>query len=133
MFYSDRGGDVDVWTVPTAGGTPRPLTHQKTGAARWAPDGRSITYSDRRGLWTIPAEGGAPVQLVAAEHVSNHNWSRDGRTIYYRRQDGVGQGSIWAVGASGGVTRPVLRLDDPTRHPDREEFGVEQRTTSCCR
>jgi hypothetical protein len=54
----------------------------------------------------------------------NHNYSTDGRTIYYRRSEASGA-SIWAVAADGGEPHRVLRLVDPNRHPDRVEFGVD--------
>jgi Tol biopolymer transport system component len=124
-FFSDRSGDLDVYTVPANGGLPHQLTSQRASWPVWAPDGASIAFNDPHGLWTIPAAGGTPVQLVAAEHVSNQAWSRDGRSIYFREQEPSGLDAIWAVAATGGAPRRVLRLDDPTRHPDRVEFAVD--------
>jgi Tol biopolymer transport system component len=122
-FYSDRSGNIGVYTVPVRGGSPQRLA---SGARpHWNPDGQSLTFDYAGGLWSIPATGGTPIQLLADKHVTNHHWSRDGRTIFVRKQEPGGIDGIWALPASGGEPRRVLRLADPTRHPDRREFAVD--------
>jgi Tol biopolymer transport system component len=122
-FYSDRSGDVGVYTVPARGGTPRRLANGTR--PRWNPDSQSLTFETPSGLWKIAVGGGTPIQLLADEHIVNHRWSPDGRTIYLRKQELGGIDGIWALPASGGQPRRVLRLADPTRHPDRREFAVD--------
>jgi Tol biopolymer transport system component len=124
-LFADRSGDWEVFTVPTSGGEPQQRTTQKAVAPRWSPDGKTLGFTSPDGLWTMPIAAGAPVRLVAATDIANHNWSRDGSTIYYRRI--YHDPALWAVPAGGGEPRRVLRLTDPTRHPDRVEFGVDSR------
>ena len=42
-------------------------------------------------------------------------WSRDGRTIHFKASDRAGRGSIWALPATGGRPRLLVRFDDPER------------------
>src|SRR5438045_3465371 len=48
VFKSARGGNYNLWIVPTSGGEPKQLTfHQVPFRAknpRWSPDGRWIAY-----------------------------------------------------------------------------------------
>jgi Tol biopolymer transport system component len=122
MFYSDRVGDTDVWTIPASGGTPQQLTFQQARTPAWSPDGRTVAFSDPRGLWTIPATGGTPSQLVVAGDVSNDAWSRDGTAIYFRRAQ-----AIWRIDVGSGVSAPteVARLGDPAHQAVRKEFAVD--------
>jgi hypothetical protein len=50
-------------------------------------------------------------------------WSSDGRTLYYLGLDSVST-SVYAVPASGGRPRIVMRFDDPARPWHRYGFEV---------
>jgi len=123
-FYSDRAGEWSAWTAPAIGGELHRITHLKSMAPRWSHDGRTLTFTNNDGLWSVPVTGGEPTRLVDAPEITNHNYSADGSIIYYRRSH-QGGGSMWAVPAAGGTPHRVLRLEDPVRHPDRVEFGVD--------
>lgn len=68
--------EVNVWTIPAAGGTARKLTDEKnplahglgTNGCDFSPDGRAVYYSSMRGgswnLWAVPAEGGVPRRVT---------------------------------------------------------------------
>jgi dipeptidyl aminopeptidase/acylaminoacyl peptidase len=65
-YSSDAGGTFDLWTIPTAGGRPRRLTHltnQAVAQIAWTPDGKSLVFTaDREGdeqyrIYTIAASG----------------------------------------------------------------------------
>lgn len=59
----------DLWSVPTAGGTPRRLTEDAAGESnpRFAPDGKTLYFVSARGgtsqVWKMPSEGG-PAEVV---------------------------------------------------------------------
>ena len=46
VFTSDRGGDLDIWTMNSDGSHPRQLTRTLgyDGGPWWSPDGKSICY-----------------------------------------------------------------------------------------
>ena len=52
-------------------------------------------------------------------------WSRDSRTIYYKAYDRQRQSSIWAIPASGGTPRLLIRFDDPAHRSLRREFATD--------
>jgi serine/threonine protein kinase len=89
-FMPEVGPNGDLWMVPSAGGTPRQLTHDLTeaGGPIWTPDGRFIIFSSMRGgsrtLWRLRASGGGPEPLTSgAGEDLEPTLSRDGRTLVY--------------------------------------------------
>jgi TolB protein len=46
VFTSDRGGDLDIWTMNADGSRPKQLTHTLgyDGGPWWSPDGRQICF-----------------------------------------------------------------------------------------
>jgi serine/threonine protein kinase len=59
-FSSDRGGDRQIWKMPSAGGPAVQLTRKGGFEAVEAPDGKALYYSKENtdGLWMIPSAGG---------------------------------------------------------------------------
>ena len=57
-----------------------------------------------------------PATDVAPAGFSGWAWSADGRTIYFAGRDPRDRSvAVWRLPAEGGVPRPVMRFDDPTR------------------
>lgn len=94
--------ETRIWTVPTAGGDPIPMTAEGSSAsgARWSPDGRYLGFlSDRPGrdaktqggkktkktaqVWLLNRRGGEAVQLTeVSEGVEAFEWAPDsGRLV----------------------------------------------------
>src|SRR5262249_1166021 len=47
VFVSNRGGEINLWTVPSEGGTPMPLTKEHGRIdyqPAWSPDGKGIVH-----------------------------------------------------------------------------------------
>jgi dipeptidyl aminopeptidase/acylaminoacyl peptidase len=88
----------DPLTVPTPPGGP--------WFATWSPDGTKLAVTifpggeEDRSIWVMNANGSDPVQVAAAENVSEASWSPDGSRIAYAATDG-GTTSIHIVGADG--------------------------------
>jgi tricorn protease len=71
-FTGEYDGNIDVFVMPAAGGTPKRLTYHPSPdrAIGWTPDGKQVLFSSNRTsysnfsrLFTVPAEGGPETQL----------------------------------------------------------------------
>ena len=114
-------------------GKPHQITTHGASDPSWSPDGRLIAYM-HDGLWVMAPDGSA-ARLVVAGRTGNATnagiapafayWSADSRTIYYKAYDEQERSSIWAVPASGGTPRLLIRFDDPARPSNRREFATD--------
>ncbi len=72
VFDSDRGGNPDLYTMPTGGGEALRLTTDSAGdfSAAWSGDGRRIAFhslrSGNRDIYTMNADGTGLVQHTSA-------------------------------------------------------------------
>jgi Tol biopolymer transport system component len=80
----------DIWVIPAAGGTARPVTADSAfgGAPSWTPDGRFIVFPSARAgsttLWKVAATGGEPEPvLVSPGEDTEPEVARDGRSLVY--------------------------------------------------
>jgi hypothetical protein len=65
-------------------------------------------------------------RLLSAKNSPGAVWSRDSRTIY-KAYDQKRQSSIWAIAASGGTPRLLIRFDDPAHRSPRREFATDEK------
>lgn len=81
-----------VWRAAVDGGAPVQLTSGAEGEAspRWAPDGRTIAFTAKRGddeaaqIYLLPIDGGEARRLTShASAVSEISWASDGGSIYF--------------------------------------------------
>ncbi len=90
-FMGNYDGNVDLYTIPVAGGSPLRVTHHPVTEVLtdWTPDGRLIFYA--RGmqeypraqeLFTVAAEGGLPVKMPVP-YGANGSVAADGRSLAY--------------------------------------------------
>ncbi|MGH9902052.1 MAG: hypothetical protein ACRD68_09605, partial [Pyrinomonadaceae bacterium] len=90
-FYSDCGGSFNVWTIDTAGGERRQITHRRGANCSfpvWSPDGGRLAYHCR-GLNTFIQEVGRTEQAASAlppmkeagRWLVARSWSPDGRKL----------------------------------------------------
>jgi len=112
------GPPRQVWSHPNAG--------------RWSPDGRALLSAWTDGIWLIPAAGGRPQQVHGLPDTVNARelalqWSRDGRTIYFKASDHEGRASFWALPATGGRPRMLVRFEDPTKPSYRLDWATDGR------
>ena len=90
-FTGEYDGNIDVFVIPAAGGTPRRLTWHPAAdrAVGWTPDGKQILFSSGRNsysgfsrLFTVPVEGGPEIQLPLDRAVEG-SYSPDGARLAY--------------------------------------------------
>jgi Tol biopolymer transport system component len=111
-----RPGAAGIFTVPSAGGEPRPIAVSPDGAGTnpcWSPDGKWIAYTNNRSIWVVSSEGGSPGQLTSdADHVGDGvkaaevRWSPDGRTIAYFAADKT----VRLTPSAGGPSQVLARI-----------------------
>jgi len=117
-FASNRYGSYDLFVMDLdASGNPI-RTRRLTGRpgdeseAAWAPDGRRIAYTVRRGrssaIHVIKASGGTPKAL--AGNALNPEWSPDGRWIAYSAPDPTDRTDydIWVMHPDGSHPRAII-------------------------
>jgi serine/threonine protein kinase len=121
-FMVSRASIGAKWASPTFICTPCVV-------AKWSPDGEWISYLTQSGLWKRRADSGQSVQIVDLASLGRipggHNWSPDGRTIYFSARPRRGDYEMWKVASSGGEPAQLLRFDDPSRKLYRPEFAID--------
>jgi dipeptidyl aminopeptidase/acylaminoacyl peptidase len=79
----------NVWIVGVSDGNARQLTQGGSDErARWAPDGKSLSFLSARDrtpqVYTVAADGGAPVKITSLSGgADNELWSPDGKWISF--------------------------------------------------
>ncbi len=130
VYWSNTGGQRDIFTVPVAGGPRTPVVEDAPldWCPVWSPDGRSVLFASNRGgstnLWRIAideASGrtGAPPEPVTGgvqAALEQPAISRDGTRLVFRsRISAVSPVSIAFDPVSGRTGTPVVLDNSDTR------------------
>ena len=95
-FTGEYDGNIDVFTMPIAGGTPKRVTYHPDGdrAVGWTPDGSRILFRSNREsfsrftqLYTVAPTGGLPTVLPLPMACTGA-YSPDGARMVYAPLDG---------------------------------------------
>ncbi|MBI4520145.1 MAG: PD40 domain-containing protein, partial [Gemmatimonadetes bacterium] len=119
----------------SAGGwsAPQRLTDAPATLAKWSPDGTRVAYIAAGDL-RMRDVGGLRVDTIARTGFRLGDipyapqfeaWSPDGQTMYFNALSRDGVRAYFAVPATGGTPRPLVRFDDPTRPSGRPEFATD--------
>lgn len=107
ILSSHTARGAEIFTIPVAGGTPEPVTHNAPSWWHgWSPDGATIVYAAARGnrvvdIWSCPALGGDETRLTFGEgHSDGPDYSADGEWVWYNCDRG-GHAQIWRVRPDG--------------------------------
>jgi dipeptidyl aminopeptidase/acylaminoacyl peptidase len=104
-FWSDRDRGVsDVFILPIDGGQPRRLMEGPRYYPQWSPDGAWIGANADPRFTRVSASGGEPEDLPL-EVTQPFRWSRDGASVYFRRD-----GQVWSRALANGAAKPLTRL-----------------------
>ena len=135
-FTGEYDGNVDVYTVPAAGGVPKRLTFYP-GADRvagWTPDGKQVLFSSGRNsesgrtgqLFTIPLDGVFPA-AVPLPMAYEGSYSADASRLAYeplarafnawKRYRGGRATPIWIANLSDSSVERVPRTDSNDFNP----------------
>jgi len=124
IFASNRSGNLDLWSVPFAGGTPAPYATSPLieSQPRYSPDGSQVLFQSNRSgswdLWVMPAAGGAARQLTDwPSDETNGRWSPDGSRIAFLSDRGGAGQDIWLVPSAGGDPTRLTRFQAPIWSP----------------
>ncbi|MCU0490190.1 MAG: S9 family peptidase [Chloroflexaceae bacterium] len=117
LFRSHRSGWINYWSVPLAGGDPRPLAPQEAdqSGATWSPDGRRVAFiANHNGtlaLWLCDMASGAARPLVQPDMAvcTAPAWSPDGRTLAFFMAGPTETHDLWLVEVASGTCQ---RLTD---------------------
>ncbi|WP_236977489.1 S41 family peptidase [Membranihabitans maritimus] len=91
-FSGNYDGNVDIYSIPTAGGIPKRLTHHGMAdrLVDWTPDGKELLFASSmqsgkqryNQFYTVKAMGSLP-QKLPMEHAEFGSYSPDGNKIAY--------------------------------------------------
>ena len=108
--------------------------------ARFSPDGELLAFYGRSfedgrvTVYTVPAAGGTPTAVISfanGEPYSAPEWSADGASLFYSRNDRFGPFQVWRVDISTGATEQVttgaLGALQPSVSPDGRTLAVTLR------
>ncbi len=116
LFSANRSGDLDIWSVPLAGGEMTPFAASPTAeaGAQYSRDGRSVVFVSERGgtadIWVMPAGGGDARQLTDwPSSETAPRWSPDGATIAFTSTRDATQPDVWTIPAAGGEAKRITR------------------------
>ncbi|MFC1559003.1 protein kinase [Gemmatimonadota bacterium] len=122
VFYSNRGGQYDLWLMPASGGEAERLMPPSAHARimpLWSPDGRQIAFeqylaSGHRDIGIFNRDTGQSHRLTESEwgRIQPFCWSEDGSVIYGHAADGMGIPGrhIWAFSIPDGEATLLLDL-----------------------
>jgi Tol biopolymer transport system component len=126
LFYTNSEGDVDpkmsrlhlVRRDLETGAETELYRAVSDGAGFFgltiSPDGRQLAFManvgpNQRNLMTLSTNGGTPVVLVRGGYANPQPqtlvWTRDGKYILFKAQDGRQRTQVWAVPVDGGPAR----------------------------
>jgi TolB protein len=105
--------ESQVYIVPIAGGTPRPITQKSPSYWHgWSPDGKTLAFVGQRNgdfdIYAIPAAGGEETRLTTAKGLDDGpEYSPDGKYIYFNSER-TGHMQIWRMKPDGSEQEQVF-------------------------
>ena len=97
---------------------------------RWAPDGKSILFTSRRGgsagIWRVSWPRGKPVALETGMEGDHHiSWSPDGSKIVFDARSQNAPQSLWIIPSTGGNPIKLEGAGTPSFQPSWSPDGLQ--------
>jgi serine/threonine-protein kinase len=111
----------DLWFYPIEGGELELFLKSEfqEGTAKFSPDGRWVAYhsneSGRSEIYVRPFPAAGGKWQVSDEGGGFPTWSGDGRSIFYRTDEGIMTAAVEAEGGTFRVDKPKLLFDGSFR------------------
>ncbi|HKE58685.1 MAG TPA: S41 family peptidase [Pyrinomonadaceae bacterium] len=113
-FSSDRSGNLDVFIMPSEGGTAKQLTFHSADdtVLGWSADSRAVLFSSNRGedfmpqLYLVSTEGGMPWKAGTDMGVQA-SYSPDGKRLAYNQKSQV----YWRKYYRGAYQSDIMVMD----------------------
>ena len=107
---------LDVWVVPTEGGTAVRLTDYEGFEAQpiWSPDGKWIAFTAERfgnyDIYIIPSDGSAPPKRLTYFYGYERLlfWSEDSKFIFFKTSRTELRSAVYKVSIDGGLPIKVI-------------------------
>ncbi|HXO00147.1 MAG TPA: winged helix-turn-helix domain-containing protein [Candidatus Acidoferrales bacterium] len=108
--FTAPGSNLEFWTLPVVGGSPRRLGDMTGRDGTFSPDGRNIAYGKVDGIYMCTRSGNDAHRIVSLPDVSwGLAWSPDGKTLRFTLDDQkIAKASLWEVSLDGTNLHPLL-------------------------
>jgi len=117
VFYSDRSGSANLWTMDADGSHQVQITFDRSdinsidlynrGQIAWSKDSRLIYFLKNGDIWAIDLNGETPTVLTNCHDVTIFKLSPDREKIAFAREKTKRHNGIWVMLASGTDTKQL--------------------------
>ena len=138
-FHSNRSGRYEVWRMASEGGLATQVTRGGGMHPKESPDGKSVYYFRRGGLWRLPLSGGPESQVLESVSQFNNSVPVENGVFFVaadlaERGEEQGDSKICFYDATTGRVRDVVTVPGPLSwglsvSPDRRKFLVTRLKT----
>ena len=138
VFYSDRDGNSEIYTMNSDGSNQTRLTFNESrdNAPTWSPNGQQIVFHSYRNgnaeVYVMNADGTNPRNLTNHPALDSYPyWSPDGNQIAFCSTQNGGKNqdlNIFVMDADGGRVRQITRMKFATKpqwSPDGKQILFE--------
>jgi Tol biopolymer transport system component len=134
----------DLGVVSSAGKVINPTLHRFAAAPAWSPDGANVAfygepglntlggiYAQGSGIWTLETSSNQVKLIFSIDHVTNLNWSPDGRRLAFEVGPPGVTHQIFIIEAGNGQELSRFAGEQPAWSPDSQELVIKSCMPEC--